>query len=124
MFGIAAGIAATLASLGMFGLASFVAERRTREVGIRKAMGAERSDIIRLLMWHLTRPVLLANLIAWPVAYVVMRRWLDSFAYRVDLELWTFAAASAAALLIAWLTVLAQALRVARARPVVALRYE
>jgi putative ABC transport system permease protein len=87
-------------------------------------MGAERGDILRLLMWSLTRPVLLANLIAWPVAWLVMRRWLDSFAYRVDLEVWTFAAASAAALLIALLTVVTQAVRVARAKPIEALRYE
>jgi putative ABC transport system permease protein len=124
VFGVAAAIAATLACLGMFGLAAFMAERRTREVGIRKAMGAAPSDIVRLLMWHLSRPVLLANLIAWPIAFLVMRGWLRSFPYRIELEVWMFLAATAAALLIAWLTVLAQAWRVSRAAPVMALRYE
>jgi putative ABC transport system permease protein len=124
VFGLAAAIAGTLACLGMFGLAAFMAERRTREVGIRKAMGAAPTDIVRLLLWHLSRPVLLANLIAWPLAFFVMRAWLRSFPYRIELEPWMFLAASAAALLIAWLTVLAQAWRVSRAAPVAALRYE
>lgn len=123
-FGVASAIAAILACLGMFGLASFMAERRTREVGVRKAMGAERADIVRLLMGQLSRPVLLANLLAWPLGYVVMRSWLNGFQYRIDLAPWMFIAASAVALLIAWLTVLTQALRVARAKPVEALRYE
>jgi putative ABC transport system permease protein len=124
VFGISAAIAGTLACLGLFGLAAFMAERRTREVGVRKAMGAHPSDIVRLLMWHLSRPVLLANLIAWPLAYLVMRSWLRSFPYRIELEPWMFLAASGTALLIASLTVLAQAWRVSRAAPVTALRYE
>jgi putative ABC transport system permease protein len=124
MFAVFASIAVIIACLGLFGLSVFTAERRTREIGIRKAMGASRGDVLRLLLWQFTRPVLWANLIAWPAGYLVMRRWLEGFAYHVDLNLASFLAASAAALLIAWITVLSHAVRVVRARPVAALRYE
>ncbi len=113
-----------IAALGLFGLSAFAAEQRTKEIGIRKAMGASRADILRLLLWQFTKPVLWANVIAWPVAYFVMRRWLEGFAYHIDLELWVFVAASALALAIALLTVIGHALLVARSRPVEALRYE
>ena len=79
-------LAVMLAALGLFGLAAFTAERRTKEIGIRKSMGATRTDILRLLLWQFARPVLWANLIAWPAAYFAMRRWLDGFAYRIELE--------------------------------------
>src|SRR5690348_7904092 len=117
-------LAVFIASLGLFGLAAFVVERRTKEIGIRKIMGAKTGDIIRLLLWQFSIPVLLANVIAWPVAYYYLRRWLEGYAYRISLNPGYFVAAGVAALFIAWLTVFAHAARVARANPIHALRYE
>src|SRR5262249_14967393 len=124
LFAAFASIAVLTACLGLFGLSAFTAEQRTKEIGIRKSMGATRRDILRLILWQFAKPVLWANLIAWPVAYVVMRRWLEGFAYHVDLAPWMFLAASALALSIAVLTVIGHALLVARSQPVAALRYE
>ena len=121
---ICAGLAIFIACLGLFALAAFTTERRTKEIGVRKAMGASTADVVRLLLWQFTKPVLWANLIAWPLAFWAMDRWLHGFAYRVDLPPWLFLAASAAAVLIAWATVCAHAWLVARERPVTALRYE
>jgi putative ABC transport system permease protein len=121
---ICAGLAILIACMGLFALAAFTTERRTKEIGVRKAMGANTVDVVRLLLWQFTRPVLWANLIAWPVAWWAMNEWLHGFAYRVDLPPWLFAAASGAAVLIAWATVSGHAWLVARARPVSALRYE
>ena len=123
-FAIFAGIAIFVACLGLLSLSVFTAESRTKEIGIRKAMGASKTEILRLLLWQFTKPVLWANLIAWPAAYLIMRRWLEGFAYHVDLRPWMFLAASGLALLIAVVTVLGHALLVARAKPVAALRYE
>ena len=117
-------IAVLIACLGLFGLSSYNAERRTKEIGIRKAMGAVNGEIVLLLVWQLAKPVILANLIAWPVSAVLMRRWLGGFAYHVELELWVFALSSVLALIIALLTVSAHCALVARARPVTTLRYE
>jgi len=124
MLAVFAGITVLISCFGLLGLSALVAERRTKEIGIRKAMGAGKVDLLRLLLWEFTKPVLWANLIAWPVAYFVMRRWLEGFAYHFDLSPWMFLAASAAALLIAVATVIGHALLVARAQPVTALRYE
>ncbi len=118
------GIAVLIACLGLFGLSAFTAERRTKEIGVRKAMGAERSDIVRLLLWQFTKPVLWANLVAWPVVFLAMRHWLRGFAYHIDLSAAAFLAAGAIALLIAWATVVGHALRVAQAKPIAALHYE
>jgi putative ABC transport system permease protein len=117
-------VAVFIASLGMFGLAAFVVERRTKEIGIRKIMGAKTGDIIRLLLWQFSIPVLLANAIAWPVAWYWLHDWLSGFAYRISLSPLYFVGAGAAALAIAWATVFVHALRVARANPIRALRYE
>jgi putative ABC transport system permease protein len=124
LFAVFAAVAVAIASLGLLGLALFTAEQRTKEIGIRKSMGATRRDILALLLWQFAKPVLLANLIAWPVAYYFMHRWLQGFAYRIDLAPWMFLAASALALAIALATVIGHALMVARAQPVTALRYE
>ena len=110
--------------LGLFGLASFNAERRTKEIGIRKVLGARTTDIVRLLIWQFSRPVLIANLIAWPVAWWLMRDWLNGFDSRIALDAGPFLAAGLGALLIAAVTVAGHAWRVARASPVHALRYE
>jgi putative ABC transport system permease protein len=117
-------IAVSIACLGLFALSAFTSERRTKEIGVRKAMGASSADILKLLLWQFTKPVIWANLIAWPAAFFVLRWWLAGFAYHVDLAPWTFAAAGAGALVIAWATVFVHALHVARAKPVGALRYE
>ena len=121
---ICAGLAIFIACIGLFALAAFTTERRTKEIGVRKAMGAGAFDVVKLLLWQFTRPVLWANLIAWPLAWWAMDQWLHGFAYRVDLPPWLFLSATAAAVLIAWATVGAHAWLVARAKPVTALRYE
>jgi putative ABC transport system permease protein len=113
-----------LSALGLFGLAAFVAEQRTKEIGVRKAMGASTPDIAGLLLRAFTRPVLWANLIAWPLAWWGLQRWLDGFVRHVALQPWMFLAAGLAALAVALVTVLAHTLRVASAKPVGALRYE
>jgi putative ABC transport system permease protein len=117
-------IAVSVACLGLFALSAYTAERRTKEIGIRKAMGAGSGDILKLLLWQFLWPVLAANLIAWPSAFLVMNWWLQGFAYRIDQSPWTFIAAGAAAVVIALATVFFQGLRVSRAKPVAALRYE
>jgi len=117
-------LAIFITCLGLFGLASFTAEQRTKEIGIRKALGASVSGIILLLSKEFTKWVLVANIIAWPVAYLAMNRWLQNFAYRIDIGLGTFILAGVLALVIALLTVGYQAIKAARANPVDALRYE
>lgn len=117
-------IAIAIAALGLLGLAVFTAERRTKEMGLRKVFGASRMEILRFLGWQFARPVLLANIFAWPCAYFVLQRWLEGFAYHVPQRPLFFIFAGALALLIALATVTGQALMVARAKPVEALRYE
>jgi len=124
MFATFSGLAILIACLGLFGLASFTAERRTKEIGLRKVLGASVMDIVRLLVWQFSKPVLVANLIAWPVAWYFMDDWLNGFTFRIDLNPLLFLAAGALALAIAWLTVGLHAARVAQAKPVSALRYE
>jgi putative ABC transport system permease protein len=121
---IAGIIALTIAALGLFALSAYTTERRTKEIGVRKAMGASSGDILKLLLWQFTKPVIWANLIAWPAAWLILRWWLSSFAYHVDVAPWTFAAAGAGSLVIAWATVFVHAFNVARSKPVGALRYE
>ncbi|MFX0141679.1 MAG: ABC transporter permease [Candidatus Hodarchaeota archaeon] len=113
-----------IACLGLFGLATFTAERRTKEIGIRKVVGASVSNILILLTKDFTKLVILANLIAWPIAYYTMNKWLQNFAYRIDISCWMFGLAGGLAVLIALLTVSWQAIRAATANPVEALRYE
>ena len=119
-----AALSVIVGCLGLFGLASFTAERRTKEIGIRKVLGARTRDIVRLLVWQFSRPVLVANLIAWPIAWWVMRDWLNRFDARIALGPAPFLAAGTLALVIAVLTIGSHAFRVARANPIHALRYE
>lgn len=119
-----AGLAIFVACLGLYGLAAFTAERRTREIGIRKVLGARNGDIVRLLVWQFSRPVLIANLIAWPVAWWLMRDWLDGFAQRINLGPQWFIGAGLLAAGIAAATIIGHALRVAGRSPALALRYE
>ncbi|MFA7645643.1 MAG: ABC transporter permease [Phenylobacterium sp.] len=118
------GLALLLACMGLLGLASFTAQRRTKEIGVRRALGASRQAILQMLIWQFTKPVLLACLISWPIAALVMRSWLDGFAYRIELSPLIFLAAGLAALFVACATVLTHALRVVSRRPVEALRHE
>jgi putative ABC transport system permease protein len=113
-----------IACLGLYSLASFATERRTREIGIRKVLGAKVRDIVRLLAWQFSKPVVLANLVAWPVAWWAMRDWLNTFDARIALTPTPFALASLMALAIALATVAGQSIRVARTNPIHALRYE
>jgi len=124
MFGIFVGIAIFIACLGLFGLAAFTAGRRTREIGIRKAFGARTRDVTLLLLWQFSVPVLIANAIAWPIAWYYLHGWLQGFADHVWLNPVYFVGAGLAALVIAWATILTHALRVARTNPIHALRYE
>jgi putative ABC transport system permease protein len=117
-------LAVVVACLGLFGLAAFTAERRTKEIGIRKVFGARARDIVALLAWQFSKPVILANIIAWPVAWWVMRDWLNGFDSRVDLGPGPFLLAGLIALAIALGTIAGHALKVARANPIHALRYE
>jgi putative ABC transport system permease protein len=124
LFGVFVGIAIFIACLGLFGLAALSTERRTKEIGIRKSFGARSRDIVLMLLWQFSIPVLVANLIAWPVAYYYLHNWLQDYAYRISLNPLYFAGAGAAALVIAWITVFAHASKVAQANPINALRYE
>lgn len=124
VFQIFSGLAILIACLGLFGLAAFTTQQRTKEIGIRKILGASVSGIVCLLSKDFLKLVLIANLIAWPIAYYAMNQWLQSFAYRIDLGISTFILSGLIALLIALLTVSYQAIKAARANPVEALRYE
>ncbi len=124
LFSVFAGLAILIACLGLFGLASFSARQRTKEIGIRKVLGASVAGIVALLSKEFVKLVLLANLMAWPIAYFTMNKWLQDFAYRIDISWWVFALAGGVALLIALLTVSTQAIRAALANPVESLRYE
>jgi putative ABC transport system permease protein len=124
IFAVFVGVAIFIACLGLFGLSAFTVERRTREIGVRKVFGARTRDIVRLLLWQFSIPVLIANLIAWPVAWFFLRHWLEGYAYRISLNPLYFLAGGLAALVIAWVTVITHAVLIARANPVHALRYE
>jgi putative ABC transport system permease protein len=117
-------LAVFIASLGLFGLAAFVVERRTKEIGLRKVFGARARDVVVLLLWQFSIPVLIANAIAWPVAWYYLHNWLQGFAYRITLSPIYFVGAGVMGLVIAWLTIFTHAVRVARANPIHALRYE
>jgi putative ABC transport system permease protein len=116
--------AIVIACLGLFGLAAFTTERRTKEIGIRKVLGARIRDIVRLLTWQFSKPVVVANLVAWPLAWWAMRDWLNGFDVRIALTPGPFVLAGLLALGIALGTVAGHALRVARLNPIHALRYE
>jgi len=124
VFSIFAGLAILIACLGLFGLASFMAERKTKEIGIRKTLGASVSGITIVLVQEFTKWVIIANIVAWPAAYFLMRGWLQDFAYRISLEWWVFLLSSLIALTIAILTVSFHAVKAALSDPVKSLRYE
>jgi len=121
---IFAAIAIFISCLGLFGLASFMAERRTKEIGIRRTNGATTGNILGMLSIDFTRWVLLANLIAWPLTWLAMKNWLEGFAYRVGIPWWVFPVAGLVAFVIALGTVGFHALKASRQNPSVSLRYE
>lgn len=119
-------LAILIACLGLYGLSAFTVERRTKEIGIRKVMGASIKDIVALLIWQFSIPVVIANLISWPIAAYTMMSWLEAFPYRIS-YLWLIPICLSVALLsmiIAWTTVGGNAAKVARKNPIKALRYE
>ncbi|MBN1271111.1 MAG: ABC transporter permease [Candidatus Aminicenantes bacterium] len=124
LFGSFSLLAVFIACIGLFGLSSFVMEQRTKEIGIRKVLGASLPGLIRLLSWKYIILVVAANAVAWPLAYIIMSRWLQNFAFRIDLEAWMFLLASLITLLIVMLTVSIQSFRAARTDPVRSLRFE
>ncbi|MCG8607470.1 ABC transporter permease, partial [bacterium] len=124
LFGYFAGLAIFIACLGLFGLSMFTVQQKTKEIGIRKVLGASVPTLINVLLAGLFRLVALAALFASPIAYLAMNSWLQDFAYRINPGLWTFLMAAVLALIIAVLTVGYQVLRAALANPVKALRYE
>jgi putative ABC transport system permease protein len=124
LLGVFSFIGIFIAMLGILGLAAFTVERRRKEIGVRKVLGATVPNLMALLSRDFIKLVALANLVAWPLAYFAMNQWLQDFAYRIDLGWWAFALAGGMALLIALLTVSTQAIKAALANPVEALRYE
>jgi len=122
--GILAGLIIVISCLGLFGLASYSAEKRIKEIGIRKVLGATVQNITLLLSKNFLRLVLLANLIAWPIAWFVMHRWLQDFAYRITIQWWIFALAGIVSILIAFFTVSFQSIKAAVTNPVKSLRSE
>ena len=124
VFGFFAVLAILVAALGLFGLSSYNVIQRTKEIGIRKVLGASVSGIVGLLSQDFLKLVLLALLAATPLAWYVMNKWLLNFAFRIDMSWWMFLLAGALALLIAFLTVSVQSVRAALSDPVKALRYE
>jgi hypothetical protein len=124
ILGAFAFMALFISCLGAFGLASYTAETRTKEIGIRKVLGASVSSILAMLTGDLVKWVLLANIIAWPVAWYCVNRWLQDFAYRIDVPVMPFVVAGFLVPAIAVCTVIWQALRAATENPVKAMRYE
>jgi len=117
-------VALFLSCLGLFGLSAFATQRRTREVGVRKALGAGTGHIARHFLWQFTKPVLWAAAIALPASEILVGRWLNGFTYHIDVDYWTLAAAAVVAWVIACVTVLAHVLRAAHARPIETLRHQ
>ena len=124
LFGIFTAFAICIACLGLFGLASFSAEQRTKEIGVRKVLGASVPNIILLLSREFTKLVIVAFVIAAPIAFYAMNQWLQGFAYKTDINFLIFVLAGSSALLIAYLTVGYQSIKAALANPTDALKYE
>ncbi|MGC8535180.1 MAG: ABC transporter permease [Rhizomicrobium sp.] len=124
MFAVFVIIAILIACLGLYGLAAFTAQRRIREIGVRKVFGARTPDIMLLLLWQFSTPVLLANVVAWPVSWFYLQDWLQHYSHRIALSPIYFVGSGFAALAIAWITVGAHALQAARTKPAHTLHYE
>ncbi|MCB2091263.1 MAG: ABC transporter permease [Alphaproteobacteria bacterium] len=119
-----AGIAAMIACIGLYGLASFIAERRTKEIGIRKVLGASVLNIVTMLSWELSKLVIVANFIAWPAAWLMMNDWLSGFSYRIDMSLTPYLIAGLTAFILAYTTTSIRAWSAARINPIYSLKSE
>ncbi|MCF8228213.1 MAG: ABC transporter permease [Bacteroidales bacterium] len=117
-------LAILIACLGLLGLAAFMVEQRTREIGIRKVFGASSGNVVRLLSWDFSKLVIISNVIAWPVAWYIMQNWLERFAIRIPLSLWIFLFAGLLAFVLAFITVSYQSLRAANTNPAEVVKYE
>jgi putative ABC transport system permease protein len=124
IFSIFSILAIFIAALGLFGLALFMVEQRTKEIGVRKVLGASVGNIFLLVSKDFAILVIFANLFAWPISYLLMRKWLQTFAYRISIQPWIFVLAAVIAFAIALLTISFQAVKAAVANPVDSLRYE
>lgn len=124
LFKIFAGVIIFISFIGLFGLVSFIAAQRTREIAIRKVLGASTLELVQMLNRSFLWMVLIANLVAWPLAYIFVSKWLDGFAYRVDLSVWPFAIAMILSVFITILTVSLRSYRAANTNPIDALKYE
>jgi putative ABC transport system permease protein len=117
-------LAIVIACLGLFGLSSYTTEQRTKEIGVRKTLGASIPGIVFMLSKQFTKWVLLSNIIAWPVAFYFMNKWLQSFAYRIDIGIGIFIFSAVISFFIACMTIVYQSVRAARTNPVNSLKYE
>ena len=117
-------LAISIFCLGLFALISFITEQRTKEIGIRKVLGADIREIVSLIFKEFIRLLFIAFLISSPISYYLMRKWLMNFAYRVDLSLWMFVLAGSISLVISFLTVFYRTVKAATANPIDSLRYE
>lgn len=124
IFGVFAMFAVFVSSIGLFSQAAYTAQRRSKEIGIRKLMGASTFAVVRLMVWQFSKPVLVANLIAWPTAWLITQDWLSGFAYRIDLTPVPFVAASVLAFLIAAVTIVYHAYRASNTNPAIILKHE
>ena len=124
LFNVFAGIAIFISCLGLFGLATFTAQVKTKEIGIRKVLGASVAGIVKLLSKDFLKLILIAIIIATPIAWWAINKWLEGFAYRINISWWVFAVAGILALLIALVTISFQAIKAAVANPVDSLRSE
>jgi putative ABC transport system permease protein len=124
LFNVFAALAIVISCLGLYGLSAYLAERRTRELGIRKVLGASGFQLVYLLSATFTRPILIATVIAVPLAWYGMSQWLNGFAYHVGIDWTIFVVAFVSALIIAWLTVSFESIKAATTNPVKSLRSE
>ena len=124
LFTAFAGLAIFIASLGLFGLATFNTMQRIKEIGIRKVLGASIPNILTLLSKEIIILIIAANVVAWPLAWYFMNKWLDTFAYHIDMDVMVYILAAIAAILIALITVSAQTIKAAMSNPAKTLRYE
>ncbi len=124
LFGSFSLLSVLIACLGLFGLAAYAAQRRMKEMGIRKVLGASLGQIVSLIAGDFVKLIVISNAIAWPLAYYAMRNWLQNFAYKTPLSPWIFLCSGLLVLIIALLTVSAHGIKAGTANPVEALRYE
>jgi putative ABC transport system permease protein len=124
LFTVFSGLAIFIACLGLFGLATFNTMQRVKEIGIRKVLGASVPSILSLLSREIVMLILIANAIAWPVAWLLMAKWLDTFAYHINMNIVIYGLAALAAIVLALITVSAQTIKAAMTNPANTLRYE